>query len=260
MDRLVAETRPRPAPGPSAEAGAAAEPAGDEPAVAVAPDVAAAPLPGGPRALVRELRALLRVRTVFHIYVGIMTLFAGLSGIAFWLPTYYEREFDLNQASAAGLAAALGLVVTLTGTVVGGTVGDNWHGVRRGARILLAGFGLLVGSFTLPVAFLASNLVVNLAALSFGLLAMSVAIPNLSAAVADVLPAAKRGIGFGLFSFLTAIGGAMGPLAVGAVADAVGSLEGAFLVLVVPIVIGSLVVLGARHTFDDDVAAVLDAA
>jgi MFS-type transporter involved in bile tolerance (Atg22 family) len=112
----------------------------------------------------------------------------------------------------------------------------------------------------MPAAFLVDALWLHVLVLFPVLIAMSLAIPNLSAAVADVLPAHQRGIGFGLFSFLTAMGAAMGPLAVGAASDAIGSLETAFLVLVAPIVVGSVVVLGARQAFDSDVAAVLDAA
>jgi MFS family permease len=215
---------------------------------------------GGWRARATELRDLLGVKTVFHVYVGITALFIGLAGIFFWLPSYYERTYDLAEEGAAALAAVLALVATIIGTVVGGTVGDRWHGSRPGGRIVLAGGGLLAGSAVMPAAFLVDALWLHVVVLFPVLIAMSLAIPNLSAAVADVLPAHQRGIGFGLFSFLTAIGAAIGPLAVGAASDAIGSLETAFLVLVAPIVVGSVVVLGARQAFDSDVAAVLDAA
>lgn len=213
---------------------------------------------GGVRNLGRELRKLLEVKTVFHVYVGITVLFIGLGGIVFWLPSYYERTFDVSEATASAIAAGVALVATLAGTVVGGMVGDRWHGVRRGGRIILAGGGLLIGSFILPLSFLRDSMGQQLILLVPSLFFMSLAIPNLSAAVADVLPAAKRGIGFGLFSFLTAIGGSIGPLAVGWTSDLVGSLGRAFLVLTVPVVIGSLVVLGARDSIDDDVEAVLE--
>jgi MFS family permease len=245
MDRLVADIG-----GPVAEE--------DEPPVPAEPP----PLSrdGGWRARATELRDLLRVKTVFHVYVGITALFIGLAGIFFWLPSYYERTYDLAEEGAAALAAVLALVATIIGTVVGGTVGDRWHGSRPGGRIVLAGGGLLAGSAVMPAAFLVDALWLHVLVLFPALIAMSLAIPNLSAAVADVLPAHQRGIGFGLFSFLTAIGAAIGPLAVGAASDAIGSLETAFLVLVAPIVVGSVVVLGARQAFDSDVAAVLDAA
>lgn len=235
----------------------------DPDGVALAGDadvVVAQPLASGPRALLSQLRTLMRVRTVSHVYVGVMALFTGISGIFFWLPSYYQRTHDLNEGTAAALAAVLTLVATISGTVVGGSIGDRWHGTRPGGRIVLSGAGLLSGSFALAASFAMPGLGLQLVLLGAGMILMSLAIPNLSAAVADVLPATQRGIGFGLFGLLSAVGGAIGPLAVGATSDLIGSLAGAFYVLVVPIIIGSLAVLRCRSSFDADVAAVLDAA
>lgn len=210
--------------------------------------------------LKEQLREIVRITTAMRVNVGITALFIGLSGIVFWLPSYYERRFDLGEGAAGSVAAMVLLAAVLAGTVLGGHLGDRWQGTVVGGRVVLAGTGLLLGSVLSPVAFLSSSLAVHIAILVPGATCMAVAIPNLSAATADVLPASMRGIGFGLFGFLISIGGAIGPLGVGAASDLLGSLDLAFLVLTVPVVVGSVVVLTARTHLDRDVAAVLDGA
>ena len=81
------------------------------------------------------------------------------------------------------------------------------------------------------------------------------AIPNLTAASADVVPAGRRGLGFALLQFLMTLGGAAGPLLVGVVSDAVGSLRLALLALLPPLFL-TLVVLHRTTTryYDEDAA------
>lgn len=249
MDRIVARLR---------EEGV--DTGEEEPVPVPVVDDASAVAEAGWAGLKRQLRAIVAIRTAMRVNVGITTLFIGLSGIVFWLPSYYERTFDLSEGAAGSVAALVLLVAVLVGTVLGGSLGDRWQGVVVGGRVVLAGGGLLVGALLSPVAFLSSSLAVHVAILIPGATLMAVAIPNLSAATADVLPASMRGIGFGVFGFLTSIGGAIGPLAVGAASDVLGSLDLAFLVLVVPVLVGSVVVLSARDHLDRDVDAVLDGA
>jgi MFS-type transporter involved in bile tolerance (Atg22 family) len=118
--------------------------------------------------------------------------------------------------------------------------------------VLLGGGGLVSGSVLLGVALIDLPLGARVPLLAVSLLLLAIAIPNLTAAIADVLPADKRGTGFALLQLFLALGSAGGPLAVGAASDAAGSLTTAFAVLVGPMVIGSLVVLRARSTFDRD--------
>lgn len=80
------------------------------------------------------------------------------------------------------------------------------------------------------------------------------------ACIADVIGAASRGIGFAGLQFLIVLGAAAGPLVVGAVSDAMGSLLGAMYALIVPMLIGAVLVLWARRHFEADAGRVLDRA
>ena len=73
------------------------------------------------------------------------------------------------------------------------------------------------------------GLPVRLTLIALACVGFAGAIPNLTAASADVVPASRRGLGFALLQFLMTLGGAAGPLLVGIVSDAVGSLRLAML-------------------------------
>jgi MFS family permease len=90
--------------------------------------------------------------------------------------------------------------------------------------------------------------------LAIGLAAfvLSLSFANFAAAAADVLPARIRGTGFALFTFLLTLGSALGPLVVGGVSDATGSLGVALAVAVIPTLPGALVVARARSTVASD--------
>lgn len=207
-----------------------------------------------------QVKALLEVRTIFLVYFGLTTLFLGLGGVFFWLPSFFERTHDVGEGAAGGLTALVSLFGILGGTYTGAVIGDKLHRDRPGGRILISGGGLVVGSLVLVVAFATPSMWLQVGVLAVSVFFLALSIPNLTAAIADVLTANQRGLGFALFTFLSSIGGALGPLLVGLASDLTGSLTTAFYVLIIPSVLGSFVVLAARTSFDADAERVLEEA
>lgn len=77
---------------------------------------------------------------------------------------------------------------------------------------------------------------------------IAIAIPNLTAAVADVVQATNRGLSFSTLQFLLAIGTAIGPPLVGVGSDLFGSLRPAMGILVLPLLAaGFIVTKGSVH-------------
>ena len=84
-----------------------------------------------------------------------------------------------------------------------------------------------------------------------------VGLPSQTAAVADVLPAARRGIGYALVQLPSvAVSTSLGPLVVGIVSDITGSLRTALIVMALPCIPGALVLSRARRTYVADSAAI----
>ena len=171
-------------------------------------------------------------------------------------PATAEAESD----AAALVTAAVTTPGVVLGTGLGGLLGRRWHGVVRGGRVVAGSGALVVGSLIAVPSLLAQSIVVQSGVLFLAATVMSIAIPNLQAAIADCLPAAnQRGVGFSLLGIFTTFG-AFGPMLVGVISDATGSLRVAFSGLLVPMVIGGTISMFARCSYEDDAERALDAA
>ncbi|MFC4012708.1 hypothetical protein ACFOY2_36130 [Nonomuraea purpurea] len=78
-----------------------------------------------------------------------------------------------------------------------------------------------------------------------------------TACLADVVPAASRGLGFAVLQLLTTGGGAFGSLVVGVASDRFGSLLAGMYILVPPMIVGGLLTLRARTSFERDAREVM---
>ncbi|MGW3350456.1 MFS transporter [Nonomuraea rubra] len=207
-----------------------------------------------------QLRQVLAIPTLLFVCVGLALLSLGLAGIFFWLPTLMVRGFGASVGTAASISGLITIAGTLIGTLVGSWLGRKWHGTRKGGRLLAGGSGIVAGSLVLAVALSMSSLggltVLVLVACSL----MSIAIPNMTVCLADVVSAASRGLGFAVLQLLLTAGSAFGSLVVGIVSDQSGSLLTGMYVLVIPMAVGGLLTLGARASFERDARKVMEAA
>ncbi|GAA4083032.1 MFS transporter [Nonomuraea soli] len=219
-------------------------------------EVPAAPEHVTPRgSTLREMRGLLTIRTLRAIVIGLSTLFFGLGGLMFWLPTFYARTFGLSSGAASAIAGSVGLVGMIAGALVSARLGDRWS--HR--RVTLGAIGLMIGALSLAASVAVPLLPVQLFFLGVANFGIMLAIPALTAAVADVVPAARRGLGFALSQFVVSLAGAFGPLLVGAASEATGSLRVAYALLAVPLVLGALLTLRGRSSLETDRRAALSA-
>jgi len=210
---------------------------------------------GGMRVYLREFVGILRIPTVRTICFGLTVTVLGFTGIAYWLPSYLERDFDMSEGGAATVTAVVAVSAGLLGAILGGSLGDRFESRRAGSRITATGVAILIGSLVLLVGFAVQVLVVTAVIVALGATLLAAAFPNLAAAAADVLPARRRGTGYAVLGFLLTLGGALGPLVIGGISEVSGSLQLAMLLGVLPALPGSLVVLYGRSTFAADVQA-----
>jgi MFS family permease len=210
---------------------------------------------GGIRQELARVRETLRIPTIRTLYIGLTVAFLGFNGIAFWMPTYLERTHDISEGAAAGITAAAALIAGLGGSILGGVLGDRRERRFAGGRIDLVVASLAVGGVILIGALAVPTLGPQVLAIGLAAFVLSLSFANFAAATADVLPARIRGTGFAVFTFLLTMGSALGPLIVGGVSDATGSLGFALGVAVLPTVPGAFVVARARATVAADTAA-----
>ncbi len=202
-----------------------------------------------------DARELWRIRTVRLLVLGQLVAIFGFNGLSFWFTSFFERTHDLSEGAAAGLTGLIGVVSGIGGSLAGGIVGDRL--ARRGpapritliAGVLAAGSIFMAAGLALPI--LGPQLLLALA----GATCVAAAFPNLAAAYADVLPGVRRGTGFALYFFVSALGVAFGPLFMGGISALSGSLRVGMVSAMVVSIPGALVILRGRTTAATDAAA-----
>ncbi|MFC5825807.1 MFS transporter [Nonomuraea insulae] len=205
----------------------------------------------------RQFRQVVAIPTLIFVCVGLALLSLGLAGIFYWLPTLMVRGYGVGVGAAGSLSGLITIAGTLTGTLVGSWLGRKWHGTRKGGRLLAGGGGITAGSVVLAVALSTESVGALTVLVLIACSLMSIAIPNMTACLADVVPAASRGLGFAVLQLLLTAGAAFGSLVVGIASDEFGSLLTGMYILVVPMVVGGLLTLGARASFERDAGKVL---
>ncbi|MFF3214396.1 MFS transporter [Streptomyces sp. NPDC002886] len=208
-----------------------------------------------PQPLRTQVRELLRIRTLRTVVTGLSILFFGLGGLFYWMPSYYGRFFGLGEAEAAAVAGGAGLVGIVAGIITGSWLGDRDGTPRPGRRIAIGGSGLLLGTIALAGAVAVPVLVPQVLCFGLANFGFAAALANLTAANADVVAAERRGLGFAVLQLLVTLGGSLGPWLIGLASDATGSLRWAFATVLVPLLVGSVVVLRGRRHYEADAAA-----
>jgi MFS family permease len=208
----------------------------------------------------QQLKTVIRLRTLRKVTVGLAAMFFCFGGLLFWVPSLLVREYGLNEAQAGTLTGVASAIGTVAGILYGGRIGRLWHGTKRGGRILAGGGGLFFASSIFLVALTQTSVARFTVGIVVASFFMGISIPNLTSAIADVVIASARGIGFSLLQFVVAASGAWGPMLVGVVSDRTGSLHTAMYALGIPGVFCALLVLSARTTYDEDAQFVLDEA
>jgi MFS family permease len=81
------------------------------------------------RGLKDDVRTIAAIPTLRYALVGIGVLLFSVTGVGYWLPVYYERFLDLSVTQATGAVGGMVLIGGVSGTLVGGTLADRFHGL-----------------------------------------------------------------------------------------------------------------------------------
>ena len=208
--------------------------------------------------LVQEMRMIFRIPTMRYILVGVATLLFTVQGVAFWLAVYHQRYSDMSVTESTAIVAGVFVAGGLIGTFGGGWLADRVYGRTPGARIstvataILVCLGLILLSFNVPVG---PRIVLQFLSVAAG----ASAAPGIRASMMDVAPVASRGVTASAFALTSALfGTALAPPLVGFISDRT-SLLAAFYIISPQVVVGTLIMLRARHTLGRDAQAIIEA-
>jgi predicted MFS family arabinose efflux permease len=206
-----------------------------------------------PRADAPSLRAafatLRASRDWVVVTIGMTLMTFAMGGIAFWMPTFLQREpHRLSEGLAATVFGGVTVVAGLVGTAIGGVLGDRAEARRRGGYLVVSGWGLLLAAPFVAMMPLLDHLGLALACAFVAEVFLFLNTGPLNAALVGCVPAAMRATAVSINVFcIHAFGDAGSPYVLG-VLSRNSTLAWAIASCAIPVALGGFVLtLGVRH-------------
>jgi len=200
------------------------------------------------RATWADYKGLIRIPSyVFNVAAQTAMTFA-IGGISFWAPAYFFKErgqADLAQVNLifGGITAVAGLAATL----FGGWLADRLAAKVRGAYFWVSGVGILI-SFPCTLGMLAAPFPWAWVLCFLAVFFLFFNIGPANTAIANVTSPAVRASAFAVNIFVIhALGDAISPPLIGAIADRSSLTAGFVVVSFAMLIAGLLWLFGAKH-------------
>lgn len=200
------------------------------------------------------LRELWRIRSMWLAVFALTLSNFLLAGLQFWGVEFFKREYGLSAGEAGIYTGLFGLGAAI-GVLGGGFLSDRY--LRRGyvnARIVVVSASSIVATLVLAPAFLVGNLAVVTPLFVLGGIALTMPVAPGEAMMNDVVVAPLRGRAGSVRGVCRSMG-ALSPLVIGVLSDAVG-LATALAVVTPAYALGGVVVLLAARSYGSDLAFV----
>lgn len=176
------------------------------------------------------LRALVAGRAVRLAYLGSGLQLFAVAALPAWLPSFFNRYYDL-PVDQAGRVTAVYLLICGSGMILCGMLSDRLAKNRADLKITLACIYSLMTAACLALAFFLPSGIMQLALLGLAMFTAAGTTGPAGAMVANLTPMAIHGSAFATLTLANNVFGlAPGPILTGRLADSLGLL-GAFQLL-----------------------------
>ena len=165
----------------------------------------------------------------------------ALGALAFWMPAFLERERGMTGAQATETFGAIALATGLVGTFTGGWLGDLFLKKSKQSYLWVSGIATLLAAPVTYVALSDPRRGVFLTAIVIAEILIFMSTGPVNSAIINAVAPAERATALGLSVFVMHfLGDIPSPPIIGKISDAT-SLERAFLIVPVAIVVAGLI-------------------
>ena len=196
----------------------------------------------------RVLGLLIRDRRLLMVWAAGLVMMAGSFGYASWVPSFFVRMRGFEIAEAGyffGMAALCGGVV---GGLVGGVLADRFRRRRLAGELVLSALAAALAVPLVSIVLASTSTPVLVVAGLLGPVAIYAFFPPLGTVITELVPQHRLGLAYAVnILFLAGIGQGLGPVVVGRVSDATGSLVAGLATTVVAMGVASVIALAAGH-------------
>lgn len=207
----------------------------------------------------RAAWALVRNRSFVLTTLGFSAMTFALGGLASWMPTFFVRDKGLTLEQANNSFGAITVAAGLTGTFLGGWLGDRLLRVTPKAYLLVSGVGMILAVPFAYVGLTADRPGVFLSAFFVAEVLVFLNTGPANAVLVNVALPEIRATAIAVSIFVYhLLGDVPSPILIGRVSDASGSLETALLLTLVAMALSGVFYLMGMRTLGADTARVLE--
>jgi MFS family permease len=173
--------------------------------------------------------ALFRNRSFVVNTLAMAAMTFALGGLAQWMPTFLYRIHHLDVAKGNTLFGVITVLAGISGTLVGGRLGDYYQKKSSKGYLLVSGIGFLIGAPIAAYAIATPSLTACLTAIFFAEFFLFFNTGPLNTVIVNVSHPGSRAMAFAVnIFFIHALGDAISPTILGWLSDQWG-LRGALL-------------------------------
>lgn len=191
---------------------------------------------------------LLRNRTFLLAALGYGAYTFALGGLAFWMPAFLQRARGMSQKESTLTFGAIAVVTGFAGTLIGGRLGDYFLKKTKQSYLWVSAISTLLAAPFAYVGLTSTNRSVYLTGLVIAEIFIFMSTGPINSAIVNAVSPGERATAVG-FSILLmhVLGDLPATSLIGWLSDR-SSLEQAFLVVPVAIVIGGVIWVAAAMT------------
>ncbi len=188
-------------------------------------------------------------------YFGMMATVFVTTSLLTWLPSYFERFYDIAPKQA-GTKASLVMLLAIVGAPLGGYVADKWRKRKLNARLVFPGLtSILAGIFCFLAFVVFKGQVQYVFLLLFGM-TVTMFIPAAGAVTQDLVHPGLRASSYAIAVIIqNLLGASLGPIVIGKVSDAT-NLETALSILPVFLLLAAVLFLIGSLFYKKDILKV----
>ncbi len=165
----------------------------------------------------------------------------ALGGLAYWMPAFLERERGMTGIEATQTFGAIALVTGLVGTFIGGWLGDFFLRKSKQSYLWVSGIATLAAAPITYVALSDPRRAVFLTAIVIAEILIFMSTGPVNSAIINAVAPGDRATALGLSVFVMHfLGDIPSPLIIGTISHK-SSLEHAFLIIPVAIIVAGLI-------------------
>jgi MFS family permease len=165
----------------------------------------------------------------------------ALGGLAYWMPAFLERERGMTGVEATQTFGAIALVTGLVGTFIGGWLGDFFLRKSKQSYLWVSGIATLAAAPITYVALSDPRRTVFLTAIVIAEILIFMSTGPVNSAIINAVAPGDRATALGLSVFIMHfLGDIPSPLIIGTISHK-SSLEHAFLIIPVAIIVAGLI-------------------